>query len=68
MMTRLTKIIYSIVLTILFVVAFQTICNFFDIGFEPYGNFLLWSVALIVFFALLPSRPYAFDVGQKSMF
>jgi hypothetical protein len=60
-MNTLTKILYSLIFIILFVTSTQTIFNFFDIGFDKYGNFLLWLVSLIIFFALLPSRPYAFD-------
>jgi hypothetical protein len=60
-MSTLSKIIYSIIFTALFIVSAQTVFRFFDIGFDKYGNFLLWSVSLIIFFALLPSRAYAFD-------
>ena len=60
-MYTLTKILYSIIFITLFIISAQTIFQFFDIGFDKYGNFLMWSVALIIFFALLPSRAYAFD-------
>jgi hypothetical protein len=60
-MNTLYKIIYSIIFISITVVAITTICSFFDIGFETYGNYLLWIVSLIIFFALLPSRPYVFD-------
>jgi len=60
-MTTLSKILYSIIFIILLVISTQTICQFFEIGFDTYGNFLLWAVSLIIFFAILPSRAYAFD-------
>ena len=60
-MTTLSKILYSIVFMTIIIISTQTICSFFDIGFDKYGNFLLWTVSLIIFFAILPSRAYAFD-------
>ena len=60
-MTTLSKILYSIVFITVFIISAQTIFQFFDIGFDKYGNLLMWSVALIIFFAILPSRAYAFD-------
>jgi hypothetical protein len=60
-MSILSKIIYSIIFIILLVISSQTIFQFFDIGFDKYGNFLLWAISLIIFFAILPSRAYAFD-------
>ena len=60
-MSTLSKILYSIVFMIVLVISTQTICQFFEIGFDKYGNFLLWTVSLIIFFAILPSRAYAFD-------
>ncbi len=60
-MNTLSKILFSVAFITLFVVSVTNICYFFDIGFESYGNYLLWIVCLMIFFALLPSRPYAFD-------
>lgn len=60
-MTTLSKILYSILFISLFITVSTSILNFFDIGFDKYGIPLLWTVSLIIFFALLPSRPYAFD-------
>lgn len=60
-MSTLSKIFYSIVFIVLLVISSQTIFKFFDIGFDKYGNFLMWAIALIIFFAILPSRAYAFD-------
>jgi hypothetical protein len=60
-MSTLSKIIFSFIFIVVFVVSVTNICAFFDIGFESYGNYLLWIVSLMIFFALLPSRPYVFD-------
>ncbi len=60
-MSTLSKIIFSFIFIVIFVVSVTNICAFFDIGFESYGNYLLWIVSLMIFFALIPSRGYIFD-------
>ena len=31
-------------------------CSFFGIGFEVYGNYMLWIVALVIFWSILPQE------------
>ena len=64
-MTILSKIIYTIIFIICFITITTKILQFFEIGFDKYGNILLWVIGLSIFFSLLPSRPYFFDPPTK---
>ena len=48
------QILYSIVFSALFIYVASIAFSFFDIGFEVYGNYLLWMVALVIFWSTLP--------------
>lgn len=64
-MTVLSKIIYTIIFLIFFITITTKILQFFEIGFDKYGNLLLWTIGLSIFFSILPSRPYFFDLPTK---
>ena len=50
----LSQILYTILLTWLFIYVTGVAFSFFGIGFEVYGNYLLWIVALVIFWSVLP--------------
>lgn len=43
------QILYSIVFSALFIYVSSIAFSFFNIGFDVYGNYLLWIVALVIF-------------------
>ena len=45
-----------IILTITIAVVCSNIFSFFDIGFDVYGNYLIWIIALGIFVLCLPQR------------
>ena len=53
------KMISSIVIILVVLLAGSAIANFFDISFAAYGPYLVWFVALAIFFVILPD-----EVGQ----
>jgi len=63
-MTILSKFMYTTLFVIFFITITTKILHFFEIGFDKYGNILLWTVGLSIFFSFLPSRPYFFDVPK----
>jgi hypothetical protein len=44
------QLVYTIVITILLTFVITTAFSFFGIGFEIYGNYLLWFIALVVLY------------------
>ena len=52
----LKKLVYTIIATILLTFVMTTAFSFFGIEFETYGNYLLWFIALAVFFSILPQK------------
>ena len=52
----LKKIVYTIFLTLLISFIITTAFSFFGIGIEVYGNYLLWFIALAIFFSILPGK------------
>ena len=52
----LTTIAYTIVSAVALTFILTTAFSFLGIGFEVYGNYLLWFIALALFFAILPSK------------
>lgn len=60
-MYTLNKIIYATIFIIIFVMLFKKIFDILEIDFNKYGNFLMWTISLIIMFVLLPSRSYVFD-------
>lgn len=55
-MSGITKIIYTLITIILLSIIITVMFSFFGIGFDVYGNYLLWFIALGVFYSLLPSE------------
>ncbi len=55
-MTNFTKIIATLLSTAALVFVLTTAFSFFGIGFETYGNYLLWFVALAIFYSVLPTE------------
>ena len=51
-----TQIAYTIVSAAALTFVLTTAFSFLGIGFEVYGNYLLWFIALALFFAILPSQ------------
>jgi hypothetical protein len=52
----LVTIAYTIVSAIALTFILTTAFSFLGIGFEVYGNYLLWFIALALFFAILPAK------------
>ena len=52
----LSQILYTIVISVLFIYVTGIAFSFFGIGFEIYGNYMLWLVALILFWSILPTE------------
>jgi|TARA_R110001599_G_scaffold313914_2_gene521818 hypothetical protein len=52
----LATIAYTIVSAVALTFILTTAFSFMGIGFEVYGNYLLWFIALALFFAVLPSQ------------
>lgn len=53
-MSSLTKILYAIAGAAALAYVTTTAFGFFDIGFETYGNYLMWMIALVIFYTILP--------------
>ena len=45
----------SIATIVGFILAITTAINFLNIGFDVYGSYLLWGIALFIFYWILPS-------------
>lgn len=52
----LKQLAYTIISTLVFVLIITTMFSFFGVGFDMYGNYLLWIIALILFYTILPSK------------
>ncbi len=52
----LLGIVYTIASSIALLYILTTVLSFFGIGFDVYGNYLMWFIALALFFAILPSQ------------
>jgi hypothetical protein len=52
----LTSIVYMTIFIVLIVNIAALLFNFFGINFSSYSNYLLWIIALIIFFMLLPKN------------
>ena len=50
------QILYTILFSILFMYVSSIALSFFGIGFEVYGNYMLWIIALLVFWSILPQE------------
>lgn len=52
----LKQLAYTIISTLVFVLIITTLFSFFGVGFDMYGNYLLWIIALILFYTILPAK------------
>jgi hypothetical protein len=55
-MSKLTRVLIIMITIILLSVVTTTIFSFFGIGFDVYGNYLLWFIALAIIYSILPSE------------
>ena len=46
-MSKLVRMLLTIIVTGLFVYVSMGIFKFFDIGFDVYGNYIMWGIALV---------------------
>lgn len=52
----LKQLAYTIISTLVFVLIITTMFSFFGVGVDVYGNYLLWIIALIFFYTILPTK------------
>lgn len=52
----LKQLVYTIISTLVFVLIITTMFSFFGVGVDVYGNYLLWIIALIFFYTILPTK------------
>ena len=50
------RLLYSIIGIAIFFMIVSSIFTFFGIGFDVYGNYMLWLVAIIIFYTILPQE------------
>jgi hypothetical protein len=50
------RLLYSIIGIAIFFMVVSSIFTFFGIGFDVYGNYMLWLVAIIIFYTILPQE------------
>ena len=50
------RLVIMLLTIILLTVVVTTILSFFGIGFDVYGNYLLWFIALVIIYSILPSK------------
>jgi hypothetical protein len=55
-MISFTKIIYILLGIIILTMLISLVFNFLGIEFATYGNYLLWLIALVIFYIVLPSN------------
>jgi len=55
-MLSFTKILYILVGIIILTMLLSLVFNFLGIEFASYGNYLLWLIALVIFYIVLPSN------------
>ena len=55
-MSAFTKIVYSIIAAGAMAFVATSAFAFFDVGFETYGSYLLWLIALVLLYAILPGN------------
>ena len=59
----LSTLLYSILGICIITAVLTTAFTFFGVGFEIYGNYLLWFIALAIFYFILPVRKAVFSLG-----
>jgi hypothetical protein len=55
-MSRLTRTLILFLAVLLLSVVATTLFSFFGIGFDVYGNYLLWFIALAILYSILPKQ------------
>jgi len=55
-MSGLTRTLTLFVSVALLSLIITTLFAFFGIGFDVYGNYLLWFIALAILYAILPKK------------
>ena len=55
-MSRFTNTLILFVAVVLISVVITTLFSFFGIGFDVYGNYLLWFIALAILYSILPEE------------
>ena len=50
------RLLYSIIGIAIFFMVVSSIFTFFGIGFDIYGNYMLWLVAIIIFYTIVPQE------------
>ena len=50
------RLLYSIIGIALFFMILTSIFSFFGIGFDVYGNYMLWIIAITIFYTILPQQ------------
>lgn len=69
-MNPLARLLYSIFAGIALIYVLTSIFEFFGIGFESYGVYLFYMLALMLFFSLLPddrSNFFSLIVPQENV-
>jgi hypothetical protein len=60
------KAIFSVIGVVAFYYVASMILDFFDVGFSTYMPYLLWLVALVVMYVVLPKTREVFLVNSSS--
>lgn len=55
-MISFSQIMYILLGLIVMIMLISLVFNFLGIEFASYGNYLLWLIALVVFYIVLPSN------------
>lgn len=58
------KNMYMIISIIILINIITTIFNFIGFDFSSYGNYLIWIVAVIIFFFILPKKKGVFFMNN----
>lgn len=53
---QLPKIVYSLISIILILTVGTAIGNFFGIDFNTFGPYLMWFIAIALFYGILPAQ------------
>ena len=55
-MPALKTILFALLGIIILIIATSLVFNFLGIEFAAYGNYLLWLIALAIFYVVLPTN------------
>ena len=62
----LNQILYTLIFSVMLIYVSSVAFSFFGIGFEVYGNYMLWIIALAIFSSILPSETPGEKFRKKS--